>query len=143
MDLGRSEQKRRRDSGVTLLEIMVVLAIIALIATLAAPRIIGSFGRAKSQAAEIQMGNIKAALQLYYIDTGRYPGEAEGLSALTTQPDATEGWSGPYAGADDVKDPWGRQYIYRFPGQNGDFDLLTLGRDGQPGGESEDRDISL
>lgn len=143
MDLFKSNNVRRRDSGVTLLEIMVVLAIIALIATLAAPRIIGSFGRAKSQAAEIQAGNIKAALQLYYIDTGRYPSESDGLKALIAQPNIIEGWTGPYAAEKDLSDPWGREFIYRFPGQNGEFDLLSLGRDGQPGGKSEDRDISL
>ena len=139
----RSKNRRNRTSGVTLLEIMIVLAIIALIATLAAPRIMNSFGRAKTQAAEIQIENLKVALQLDYIDVGRYPSEAESLAALLEAPSASEGWAGPYTEPTSLIDPWGRQYLYKQPGQNGEFDLLSFGRDGQPGGSNEDSDISL
>jgi len=134
---------RRRDAGVTLLEIMVVLAIIALITTLAAPRIIDRFGRAKSQAARIQAENIKAALQLYYIDVGRYPTEAENLNALLESPAISSNWAGPYAQERDLVDPWGRVFLYRRTGKNGEFDLLSYGRDGQPGGTREDADTNL
>lgn len=135
---------RRKDTGISLLEIMVALAIIALIVGLAAPRVMGSFGRAKTQAAEVQMHNLKGALQLYYIDVGQYPSEAEGLSALMEAPDGVADWQGPYLDdADDATDPWGREFVYRFPGQDRVFDLLSFGRDGHPGGSGEDRDLSL
>lgn len=135
---------RNPKAGISLLEIMVTLAIIALIVGLAAPRVMDSFGRAKSQAAEVQMNSVKGALQLYYIDTGRYPSEAEGLQALISEPAGTSNWQGPYLDSEtDVQDPWGRAYIYRYPGQKRAFDLSTLGRDGHPGGTREDRDINL
>lgn len=131
-------------AGISLLEIMVTLAIIALVVGLAGPRLIENFGRAKSQAADIQMTNIKGALQLFYIDVGRYPTEAEGLEALLAAPSGAVEWSGPYLEKDeDISDPWGRAYLYRFPGQGKAFDLYTLGRDGHPGGTSEDKDIYL
>jgi len=131
------------DAGVTLLEVMVVLAIIGLIATLAAPRIIDSFGRAKSQTARVQLENVKAGLQLFYIDVGRYPSEAEHLSALLVKPAGVETWSGPYVDEESLTDPWARELLYRQPGQSSDFDLFSYGRDGQPGGEKEDSDIYL
>lgn len=137
-------KRRKKTAGISLLEIMVVLAIIALVVGLAAPRVMQSFGRAKSQAAEIEMNGIKGALQLYYIDVGRYPSEAEGLRALLDNPSNTNGWQGPYLeNLEEIEDPWGRLYLYRSPGQDGAFDLYTLGRDGHPGGTSEDRDIYL
>ena len=123
---------------------MVVLAIIALVVGLAAPRVMESFGRAKSQAARIEMHGIKGALQLYYIDVGRYPSEAEGLNALLENGSSAGGWKGPYLDKlEDIEDPWGRIYLYRSPGQDAAFDLYTLGRDGHAGGTSEDRDINL
>lgn len=123
---------------------MVVLAIIALIAGLAAPRLMASFGRAKAQAAEIRMTNLKGALQLFYIDLGRYPSEAEGLDALVAAPPGTQGWKGPYVDeADALSDPWKRPFIYRFPGTDGAFDLMSYGRDGKTGGSGEDADLSL
>ncbi|MEP3893192.1 MAG: type II secretion system major pseudopilin GspG [Litorimonas sp.] len=132
----------RKDSGISLLEVMVALAIIAMVAALVAPRVMGSFGRAKSKAAEIQLTNIKGALQLYYLDVGQYPSETDGLSGLLTQPTAASNWNGPYIdNSDDIQDPWGRPIRYTFPTENGGFGLLSLGRDGQPGGTQEDKDI--
>lgn len=140
----RRRQVRNRIAGISLLEILVVLAVISLIVGLTAPRLIQNFGRAKSQVAEIQMTNIKGALQLYYIDVGRYPSEAEGLSALLNAPSGTDAWQGPYLDTvEDINDPWGRAFLYRSPGQDKPFDLFTYGRDGHPGGTSEDRDINL
>lgn len=136
--------RRNRTAGVTLLEVMIVIAIFALIVGLAAPRLMGSFARAKGQAAEMQLTNLKSALRLYYIDVGRYPSEAEGLAALLSAPGEVAGWRGPYVEDEKgLKDPWARPYIYRYPGRNGPFDLLTYGRDGVAGGTSEDSDISL
>jgi general secretion pathway protein G len=135
---------RNPKAGVTLLEVMIVLAVIALIVGFGAPRLMESFGRAKSQAAEVAMANLKGAVQLFYIDTGRYPTTDEGLSALITAPSDVAGWKGPYLDGDaDLADPWGRAFTYAAPGTSGPFSLSTLGRDGQPGGTGEDSDISL
>lgn len=135
---------RKSNTGVSLLEIMVVLAIIALVVGLTAPRVMENFGRAKSQAATVQMNGIKGALQLFYIDAGRYPSEAEGLAALVAQPSSVQNWRGPYVeGKGDITDPWGRVYHYRFPGTDGSFELGSYGRDGHPGGEREDEDLEL
>lgn len=135
---------RNPQSGVTLLEVMIVLAVIALIVGFGAPRLMESFGRAKSQAAEVAMASLKGAVQLFYIDTGRYPTEDEGLAALLTAPQGVANWKGPYLdGESDLSDPWGRPFTYSAPGTSGPFGLTTLGRDGQPGGTGEDSDISL
>ncbi len=136
--------RRNPQSGVTLLEVMIVRAVIALIVGFGAPRLMESFGRAKSQAAEVSMANLKGAVQLFYIDTGRYPSEAEGLSALLAEPQGVTGWKGPYLdGEADLNDPWGRPFTYASPAESAPFSLSTLGRDGQPGGQGEDSDISL
>lgn len=136
--------KRSKISGISLLEVMIALAIIALIVGLTAPRLMTSFGRAKSQAAEIQMTNIQGALRLFYVDVGRYPSEAEGLMALMSAPASANNWRGPYLDTtEDVNDPWDRMFIYRQPGTEAPFELETLGRDGQPGGTREDSDIKL
>lgn len=137
-------KSRNKRSGVTLLEMMIVLAIMALVMGLAAPRLMDTFGRAKSQSAEIQLSQIGAALQLFYIDTGRYPTEAEGLSVLLAEPVGLEQWNGPYLDARaDTLDPWGRDFVYQFPVENAAFGLMTYGRDGLAGGTSEDRDLSF
>lgn len=140
-----SQSRRHPRRGLTLLEMLVVLAIIALVIGLGAPRLIENFGRAKSQAAEAALASLKGAVQLYYVDTGRHPSEAEGLAALMAAPAGVADWRGPYVdGEEDLTDPWGRPMLYRAPGGGGSpFDLLTLGRDGQPGGSGEDSDISL
>ncbi len=136
--------RRRKTAGISLLEIMVVLAIIALVVGLAAPRLMGNFGRAKSMVAEAKMENVKGALQLYYIDLGRYPSEAEGVQALLKAPAGATDWRGPYVdSAEDLEDPWGRVLLYRSPGKDSAFDLSTNGRDGHPGGTGEDTDITL
>lgn len=137
-------QKRSRKAGLTLLEMMVVLAIIALIAGLAGPRLMESFGRAKSKSAEIQMGNLKSAVQLFYLDIGRYPSEAEGLEALLKAPDGATTWRGPYLDSEtNLNDPWERRYLFRAPGATQPFEIWSYGRDGKAGGSSEDSDISL
>ena len=137
-------KKRNPKAGLTLLEVMVVLAIIALIAGLAAPRLMDSFGRAKARSATIQMENLRSAVQLFYLDAGRYPSEAEGLAALTTAPQGVQNWRGPYLdGPQDLNDPWNRPYIYRSPAGDKAFELTTYGADGRAGGTSEDSDISL
>jgi general secretion pathway protein G len=140
----RKHAKRNRRAGVTLLEIMVVLTIIALIAGLTAPRLMDSFGRAKSRTASLQMENLKGAVQLFYLDVGRYPSEAEGLDALITVPGDAENWQGPYLeGPKALRDPWENRYLYRSPAEDKPFEITTYGRDGRAGGTKEDSDISL
>jgi general secretion pathway protein G len=137
-------KKRNRQAGLTLLEVMVVLTIIALIAGLAAPRMMDSFGRAKGRTATIEMENIKGAVQLFYLDVGRYPSEAEGLDALLAAPAGAENWQGPYLdGPDGLNDPWENRYLYRSPAGEKPFDITSYGRDGRAGGSREDSDISL
>ena len=136
--------RRRRigSAGFTLVELLVVLAILGLIATIAVPQTIGYLGRAKSNTAGIQIDNLGAALDLYRLDVGRYPSDSEGLGALVNQPGEVRNWAGPYIKKESsLLDPWDQPYQYRFPGQNGEYDLFTLGADGQDGGEGENLDV--
>lgn len=132
-----------RKSGATILEVLVVLTIIAMIAAVVGPRVVGYLGRAKSETASLQINNLADALQLFYIDTGRYPSDGEGLAALFDRPAAEPGWNGPYLQSRDaLTDPWGRDYIYGSPEADGSFVIETFGRDGSKGGAGEDRDLS-
>jgi len=135
----RTLEEERRDAGFTLLELLVVLAILALLAGLAAPRVIGYLGGAKSETAKMQLHNIAASLDLYRLDVGTYPDNLEGL---ITRPSNAAKWNGPYlTKKSGLNDPWGEPYQYRFPGQNGEFDLFTYGADKSEGGEGEDKDV--
>jgi general secretion pathway protein G len=130
----------RPDAGFTLLELLVVLAILALLAGLVAPRVIGYLGGARTDTARMQLHNIEASLDLYRLDVGRYP---ESLEALVQRPSGVEKWNGPYLKKDSgLTDPWGTPYQYRSPGQNGDYDLFSLGADKVEGGEGEDGDVT-
>lgn len=134
---------RRRKQGFTLIELLVVLAILGLIAAFAVPRVMKYLSSAKSQAAEIQIHNLATALDLYRLEAGRYPTTEEGLKALIEQPRGARFWNGPYLDKKDgIIDPWGRPYLYKSPGEHGSYDLWTLGADGKPGGEGENRDIA-
>ncbi|WP_035053082.1 type II secretion system major pseudopilin GspG [Andreprevotia chitinilytica] len=130
--------------GFTLLELLVVLLIIALLAGYVGPKLFGEVGKAKSKTALSQMKSIADALDHYRLDIGQYPSTEQGLAALMTKPTDVSGkWAGPYLMKDVPADPWDRPYIYRRPGENGkDFDLLTYGADGKPGGTGEDTDIT-
>lgn len=125
--------------GFTLLELLVVLAILGLIATFAAPQVLKWLSGAKSDSARIQIESLGTGVDLYRLEVGSYPSD---LEALVTQPAGVDGWDGPYLRKKTVpKDPWGREYIYRFPGQHGPYDLYSLGADGQEGGSGEDADV--
>lgn len=129
--------------GYTLTELLVVMFILVLLVGLVAPKVIGYLGGAKSDAARIQLSNIESALDLYLIDVGRYPTETEGLKALLQKPEAAAKWRGPYLKKDSgLRDPWGESYLYRAPGQHGEYDLYSLGSDKVEGGEDEGADIT-
>jgi general secretion pathway protein G len=141
--LRRRRLLRRGEDGFTLLELLVVLAILGMLAAIAAPRVIAYLGSARTDTARVQMSNIATALDLYRLETGRYPSQADGLQALVENPSGVAAWNGPYLQRKDaVIDPWGRPYEYRLPGQQGEFDIFTLGADGAPGGEGEDSDVT-
>jgi len=128
-----------RPHGFTLLELLVVLAILGLIATFAAPQVLKWLSGAKSDSARIQIEALSTGIDLYRLEVGSYPPD---LEALVSQPPGADRWDGPYLKKRTVpKDPWGRDYIYRYPGENGPYDLYTLGADGQEGGSGEDADV--
>jgi general secretion pathway protein G len=143
---GRRPRRRawsRRSAGFTLLELLVVLVILGLLAAIAAPRVMSYLGGAKTDTARIQIESLSTTLDLFRLDVGRYPTEAEGLEALLRQPPGAEGWNGPYVRREEqITDPWGRRYVYRYPGRHLDFDLYTLGADGAEGGEGENREVT-
>lgn len=131
----RSRSLRRGEGGFTLIEILVVITIIGIIMALVAPRVLNYLSEAKVKAAKIQIESFSSTLDLYYLDTGRYPSTSEGLGALVQRPAGVEGWNGPYLKGGYVpNDPWGHKYVYRMPGEHGTYDILSYGVDGQEGG---------
>lgn len=141
----RSGRARARDSGVTLIEMMVVLVIIAIVAALIVPNVIGRPDEARVTVARTDVRTIAASLEMYRLDNRSYPLSAQGLEALVTRPvspPAPPNWAeGGYLAQVPV-DPWGNPYVYRAPGENGAaYELMSLGADGQPGGDGVDADI--
>jgi general secretion pathway protein G len=131
------------ERGFTLVEMLVVISIIALIMALVGPRVLNFLTESKVKAAKIQIESLSSALDLYALDTGRYPSSSDGLDALMQRPGNIGSWNGPYLkGAIVPKDPWGNSYIYRSPGQHGAYDILSYGADGQEGGTGAATDIS-
>ena len=133
---------RRREAGFTLLELLVVLAIMGLLAAIIAPQVLKYLGSSRTQTARVQVQNIVAALELYKLDVGHFPTQAEGLNALVTAPSNAVGWNGPYLRRESaIKDPWGEVYIYKNPGQHGEIDIYSLGSDKAEGGTGEAQDV--
>jgi general secretion pathway protein G len=136
------QKPRRRQLAFTLIELLVVLVILGLLAGLVGPRVLKYLGGAKTDTAQLQIEELGAGLDLYHLEVGRYPSSDEGLQALATAPPGVAGWNGPYLKKKDIPlDPWGNAYYYKYPGENGDYDLYSLGRDNVDGGEGEDADV--
>ena len=139
-------RKRRRDSGqqgFTLVEMLVVITIIGLIMGLIGPRVLNYLGESKVKAAKIQLQSFSSALDLFYLDAGRFPSTAEGLAALVQRTPGVAAWNGPYLKGGNVpSDPWNHPYLYRSPGERGPYDIMSYGSDGQEGGSGLAADIS-
>ncbi len=135
-------ERKNRQAGFTLIELMIVLFILGLLAALVAPRLMGRVGKAKQKTAQAQIQMLATALDLFHLDVGRYPSDEEGLKVLYQAPENVPGWAGPYLDKAVPKDPWGREYVYKCPGEHGPYDLVSYGADGQPGGEGENADVT-
>lgn len=129
-------------AGFTLLELLVVLVIIGLLAGYVGPKYFSQIGKAEAKVASAQIQAFEKALAQYRLDIGQFPTTEQGLNALVTKPANAPKWAGPYLAKAAPLDPWGKPYIYRSPGQHGDYDILSYGRDGQPGGTGDNADIT-
>jgi general secretion pathway protein G len=134
---------KSRMRGFTLLELLVVIVIIGLLAGYVAPRYFSQVGKSEVQVARAQIESLEKALDQYRLDVRRYPSAEEGLQALTQKPESAAGWSGPYLKKALPLDPWGHAYVYRTPGQKNEFEVVSYGRDGKPGGSGDDADIGV
>ncbi len=135
-------RRQRNQRGITLIEMLVVVTIIALFAALVGPKLFGNVDKAKRTAAVDQINTFMTALGNYKLDTGVFPTTEQGLQALRVKPENQPQWAGPYLTKDIPMDPWGRPYLYKYPGEHGDEpDIISLGADGQPGGEGNNADV--
>ena len=142
MNKGVCMKVKKNNKGFTLIEIMVVVIILGILTAIVAPNIIGRVGDAQVTAAKQTIRSIEGALRMYRLDNFNYPNTEQGIEALSKKPigQNARNWKGPYL--DRIpEDPWGNKYLYMYPGLNGEFDVYTYGRDGQPGGDGDDADI--
>jgi general secretion pathway protein G len=130
-----------RSEGFTLIEMLIVMVIIGLLAALVGPKMFGKVGKSKQKAAMAQIALFETALDTYRLDVGKYPTTDQGLQALRTKPEDVAKWDGPYLPKDVPLDPWGDPYVYKSPGDHGDYDITSLGADDSPGGDGENEDI--
>lgn len=138
----RRPRSRRAEAGFTLVEMLVVITIIGMIMALVGPRVLNYLSESKAKAAKIQIESFSSALDLYYLDLGRYPTTNEGLAALA-RGNNLPGWNGPYLRGGVVpNDPWGHNYVYRSPGERAPYDIVSFGSDGQEGGSGTAADIA-
>ncbi len=137
-----AKSRRNRTAGFTLVELLVVLAILGLLAGLVGPQVMKFLGSSKTKTAKLQVDSLSGTLDMYRLETGRYPTNEQGLQALVENPGDVSNWNGPYLKKDQVpNDPWGFEYQYRFPGEHGSFDIWSLGADNREGGEGENADV--
>lgn len=138
----RRRASLRAAAGFTLLELLVVLVILGLLVGVVAPRFFGQIGKSEVKVATAQIRALEDALDQYRLDVGRYPTTEQGLAALNSPPAGATRWRGPYLKKAVPDDPWGTPYQFRSPGEHGEVDLFSLGKDGQPGGTAEASDIT-
>ncbi|OHC04300.1 MAG: type II secretion system protein GspG [Planctomycetes bacterium RIFCSPHIGHO2_12_39_6] len=132
-----------KSAGFTLLELLIVMIIIGLLAALIGPKMIGRVGESRQTVAKQQVEGFGSALEMYKLDTTKYPTQEQGLEALVSEPQGVNNWKGPYLKKKFIpKDPWGHEYIYTYPGANGDYDIVSYGADGNTGGDGEDKDVA-
>jgi general secretion pathway protein G len=140
-NLSNNMRHKKYVTGFTLLELLVVMVIIGLLAGYVAPKYMSQIGKSEIKAAKAQIDSLEKSLDQYRIDMGHYPNQQQGLNALVARPSDEPKWDGPYLRKGLPLDPWGHPYVYKIPGEKGDFDLLSYGKDGQPGGTAEAADI--
>ena len=134
--------RNKKQRGITLIELLVVMVIIAMFATIVGQRLFRNVEKARQTTAKAQINEFESVLDAFRLDVGRYPTSDEGLQSLRVRPGSVNNWDGPYLKKDVPLDPWQRPYVYRFPGQHGDYDLYSFGADGQEGGEGEAADVT-
>jgi general secretion pathway protein G len=134
--------RRQQSAGFTLLELLVVIVIIGLLASYVGPKYFAQLGKSEVTVAQSQIESFEKALDTFRLDVGRYPTSAEGLNALLDKPAAADKWNGPYLKKNVPQDPWGHPYVYKAPGVKHEYQIISYGRDGQPGGSGEDADIA-
>lgn len=141
-DSAVSARARPRSAGFTLLELLVVMVIIGLLASYVGPKYFQQIGKSQIKTVRAQIDGFEKAFEQYRIDTGHFPSTEQGLQALLAKPDNEPKWSGPYLKKAPPPDAWGQPYQYKSPGEHGEFDVYSLGKDGRPGGSGEDADIT-
>ncbi len=135
------EKYKRNEKGFSLIELLVVMVILSLLAAIVGPTVIKHLNPSEKKAAKIQIGMLENALDTYRLNVGKYPTVQQGLKALVEKPANARRWNGPYIKKRIPKDPWGNAYIYIYPGEHGDYDIVSYGADEQPGGEDENEDV--
>ncbi len=129
--------------GFTLLELLIVMIIIGLLAALIGPKMIGRVGESRQTVAKQQIEGFSSAMEMYKLDTTKYPTQEQGLEALVAEPQGIANWKGPYLKKKFIpKDPWGNNYVYTYPGEHGDYDIVSYGADGNSGGDGEAKDVA-
>jgi len=135
-------QFSRRTAGFTLLELLVVMVIIGMLAGFVGPKFFAQIGKSQVKTARAQIDALEKALDQYRLEVGHYPSTEQGLAALNERPSGEAKWSGPYLKKAVPMDPWSHEYLYKMPGEHGEYDLFSYGKDGQPGGSGEAEDIT-
>lgn len=136
------DENMEHNRGFTMMELLIVLVIIGLLAALVGPTLYKQISPAKTSVAKAQIENFMSALDAYFIDTGTFPTTQQGLIALRDKPTTATNWNGPYLKKELPNDPWGNPYVYKSPGRNGGYEILSLGSDGSPGGAEDAKDVT-